>query len=306
MTKRNNKPARSTADIHRAVAAKVIKAMETSGANWVKHWAVPASEQPVSMSTGKPYQGINWLLLGMARSEHGYQSGRWATYKQWKALGAQVRKGEKGEMVILYKPIQIDEKKDGQKTGEKVNVRLIRSFTVFNADQVDGYDIPENADGFEWSAMPATRADDLALRAGAVVRNDDKSSAFYVPSRDYINMPEQCQFDSPEGYAATLLHELTHWSGHETRCDRNLKNSFGTKDYAKEELVAELGAAMMCGSLGISPEPREDHAKYLNSWIKRLKDDPKAILSAAAKANQAAEWIFDAAEVQQSEVKKAA
>ena len=297
---------RTTADIHRAIADKVIEAMETSGKNWAKHWAVPASEQPVSMSTGKAYRGINWLLLGIARSEHRYQSGRWATYKQWKGLGAQVRAGEKGEMVILYKPILIDEKKDGKKTGEKVNVRLIRAFTVFNADQVDGYAIPKNDDGFEWAEMPATVADDLAERAGAVVGHNDKSSAFYIPSQDRINMPEQCQFDAAEGYAATLLHELTHWSGHETRCDRKLKNSFGTKDYAKEELVAELGAAMMCGSLGISPEPREDHAKYLNGWIERLKDDPKVILSAAAKANQAAEWIFDAAEVQQSEVKEAA
>ena len=292
---------RTTADIHKAIADKVIAHMETAGTDWAKDWAVPQSEQPTSMSTGREYRGINWLILGMARAANGYTSGRWATYKQWKSRGAQVRKGEKGEMVVLYKPIVIKDKE----TGEKKSIRLLRTFSVFNADQVDGYDAPA-ADDFEWSEMPATAADDLAERAGAIVKNADPSSAFYVPSRDYINMPQQCQFSSAESYAGTLLHELTHWSGHESRCDRKIKNQFGTKDYAYEELVAELGAAMMCGSLGISPEPREDHAKYLNAWIERLKSEPKLILSAAAKANQAAEWIFDAAEVQQTEVAEAA
>ena len=291
---------RTAADIHRAVADQVIEAMSTAGTGWAKSWAVPASDQPTSMSTGKAYQGINWLLLGMARHRHGYSTGRWATFKQWKALGASVRKGEKAQMVILYKPIQITDKE----TGEDKSIPLMRAFHVFNADQVDGYDVP--AETFDFVDMPDTVADDIANRAGAVLQHRDKSGAYYIPALDVINMPEQCQFTSPETYAATLLHELTHWTGHKSRLDRDIKSRFGTKDYAAEELVAELGAAMLCGSLGISPEPRDDHAKYLNGWIQKLTDDPKAIFTAAAKAQAAANWIFDAAEVQQSEVSEAA
>ena len=291
------KAKQTTADIHRAVAQKVISAMETHGTNWTKSWAVPQGDGPLSMSTGKHYQGVNWLILGMARAVAGFTSGHWATYKQWQTMGAQVRKGERGEMVILYKPIVVKDKE----TGEEKSVRLLRSFTVFNADQVDGYEPQASASKFV--DMPDTIADQFAAGAGAAVTNADPSGAFYVPSRDFINMPKQSQFTSAEAYSATLLHELVHWTGHESRLDRNLKTGHGTKDYAAEELVAELGAAMLCGSLGISPEPRADHAKYLNNWIERLKNDPRAIFTAAAKAQAAADYCHD---VQQTPVKQAA
>ena len=291
------KAKQTTADIHRAVAQKVIAAMETHGTDWAKSWAVPQGDGPLSMSTGKHYQGVNWLILGMARAAAGFTSGHWATYKQWKSMGAQVRKGERGEMVILYKPIVVKDKE----TGEEKSVRLLRSFTVFNADQVDGYEPQASASKFV--DMPDTIADQFAAGAGAVVTNADPSGAFYVPSRDVINMPKQSQFDTPEAYSATLLHELCHWTGHESRLDRNFKTGHGTKDYAAEELVAELGAAMLCGSLGISPEPRDDHAKYLNNWIERLKNEPQAIFKAAAKAQQAADFCHD---VQQTTIREAA
>ena len=288
---------RTTAEIHRAIADKVIQAMQENGSNWTKSWTVAAGDGPLSMSTKKNYQGINWLILSMARAVGGYSSGHWATYKQWETMGAQVRKGERGEMVVLYKPIVVKDKE----TGEDKSIKLLRTFNVFNVDQVDGYEAPTVTAGHV--DMPDTVADTFAIDAGAIITNADPSGAFYVPSRDFINMPKQCQFDSPEAYSATLLHELTHWTGHESRLDRNFKTGTGTKDYAAEELVAELGAAMLCGSLGISPEPRADHAKYLNNWIERLTNEPKAIFTAAAKAQQAADYCHD---VQQTEVKEAA
>ena len=288
---------RTTAEIHRAIADKVIQAMQEHGSNWTKSWTVAAGDGPLSMSTKKNYQGINWLILSMARATSGYTSGHWATYNQWKAMGAQVRKGERGEMVVLYKPIVVKDKE----TGEDKSIKLLRTFNVFNVDQVDGYEAPTVTAGHV--DMPDTVADTFAIDAGAIITNADPSGAFYVPSRDFINMPKQCQFDSPEAYSATLLHELTHWTGHESRLDRNFKTGTGTKDYAAEELVAELGAAMLCGSLGISPEPRADHAKYLNNWIERLTNEPKAIFTAAAKAQQAADYCHD---VQQTEVQEAA
>jgi len=288
---------RTTAEIHRAIADKVIQAMQEHGSNWTKSWTVAVGDGPLSMSTKKNYQGINWLILSMARAVAGYSSGHWATYNQWKAMGAQVRKGERGEMVVLYKPIVVKDKE----SGEDKSIKLLRTFNVFNADQVDGFEAPTVTAGHV--DMPDTVADTFAINAGATITNADPSGAFYVPSRDFINMPKQCQFDSPEAYSATLLHELTHWTGHESRLDRNFKTGTGTKDYAAEELVAELGAAMLCGSLGISPEPRPDHAKYLNNWIERLKNEPKAIFTAAAKAQAAANYCHD---VQQTEVKEAA
>ena len=304
MTKRTKKPARTSAEIHRLIADQVIKAMETSGTDWVKSWTTPAGQLPTSMSTGKNYRGINLLILGMARAAGGYGSHHWATYNQWKAMGAQVQKGQKAATVVLYKPLEIRNKE----TGDKEIIPLLRTFSVFNADQVDGYTAPAIVDDVDHTKLdqPDTLADQLASRAGCDVRFSDPDRAFYSPGHDFINMPRATQFDTVEDYAATLLHELTHWTGHKSRCDRTFALTNGSKDYAKEELVAELGAAMMCGSLGITPAPREDHAKYLAGWMRRLKDEPKIIFSAAAKANKAAEWIYDTAEVQQTEVAEAA
>lgn len=295
---------RTSAEIHRIIADQVIKAMETSGTDWVKSWTTPAGQLPTSMSTSKQYRGINLLILGMTRAANGYGSHHWATYKQWASMGAQVQKGQKSATIILYKPIKIEDKA----TGEDKMIPLLRTFSVFNADQVDGYDAPAIVDEIDHTklAQPDTLADQLAARAGCDVRFSDPDRAFYSPGHDFVNMPRATQFGTVTDYAATLLHELTHWTGHKSRLDRQFALTNGSKDYAKEELVAELGAAMMCGSLGITPAPREDHAKYLAGWMRRLKDEPKVIFSAAAKANQAAEWIFDAGEVQQDEIKIAA
>ena len=289
---KTKKPARTTAEIHRLVADQVIEAMKTSGSDWVKSWSAPDGCLPTSMSTGKQYQGINLLLLGMARATFGYGSSHWATYSQWKKQGANVRKGEKSTTVIFYKPLNIRNKE----TGESETIPLLKTFSIFNADQVDGYDSPAVVDSVDHTKLtqPETLADGLARRVGCEVRYNDPSSAFYSPQHDFVNMPLATQFDTVADYAATLLHELTHWTGHKSRLDRKLVLKSGAKDYAKEELVAELGAAMLCGSLGLSPAPRADHAKYLSHWLERLKDEPKVIFSAASKARAAADWIQSA------------
>ena len=297
--------ARTTKETHKLIADKVIKAMETSGTDWVKSWTTPTGQLPTSLSTGKQYNGINLLILGIERAVKNYNSNYWATFQQWKKRNCVVKKGEKATLVILYKPIIVQD----EETGLDIPIRLVKGFPVFNATQVSGWIEPtiENEIDHTKLKQPETLADQLASRAGCDVRFEDQANAFYVPSHDFVNMPLYTQFNTAEDYAATLLHELTHWTGHANRCDRNFKlTKHGSKDYAKEELVAELGAAMMCGSLGITPAPREDHAKYLASWMQRLKDEPKVIFSAAAKANQAAEWIFNAAQVQQEEIQIAA
>jgi antirestriction protein ArdC len=286
---------------HKKIADAVIKMMQEHGSDWVKPWVTKGINDPntpISLSTGKPYRGINWLILSMARAEHGYTTGRWATYKQWQSRGAQVKKGNRGQMVVLYKKIKVE---DRDFPGTEKIIPLMRSFTVFNADQVEGYTAPEGKVDDAPTITPETAADTLAADVGAVVRHEDKFRAFYSPSRDFINMPDFAQFKTTTDYASTLCHELTHWTGNEARLDRSLKNKFGSKDYAAEELVAELGSAMLCGSLGFESTPRDDHAKYLNNWIEKLTDNPKAIFTAAAKAQAAADWLVQRQETKCAE-----
>ena len=287
---------KTTEEIQRDIASKIIKQMETAGTDWLRSWAVPQGDQPTSMSTGKHYNGINWLILGIERAAKGYKSGQWATYQQWKKRDAQVRKGETGTQVVLYKPIIIKERQDDGTTEEK-NVRLLRAFTVFNADQVDGYEAPTCDDMANVrDDNPETLFDTIAASVGCEVRHDNIASAYCEGRGAYINMPYCNQFASPEAYAATGFHEMIHWTGAVSRLDRETFAKYA-KHRPEEELVAELGAAMLCGVTGVSPEPREDHATYLNGWLKAIKDDPKAIFRAAAKASAASTYIL---EVQQN------
>ena len=216
-----------------------------------------------------------------------------------------MKAGETGTQIVYFENLPIEDKE----TGETRVIPFMRTYYVFNADQVSGYvdtsgnDLPDAPVYSDPKALVET-VDQFANATGITIKNADKASAFYSPHTDFVNMPEASQFVSAESYAATLLHELTHATGHKSRLNRNLKNKFGTKDYAFEELIAELGSAMLCGSLSICPEPREDHAKYLNGWMERLSETPQLIFKAAAAANKAATYLEN--EVQQSEVKEAA
>ena len=273
--------------IHEKIANQVIEAMKTSGNDWIRPWAVPSHQQPTSVVTDKEYTGINWLILGLAKFDQNFTTGKWATYRGWQKLGAQVKKGSKGHQIIYFNTVKVDD----QNSEESRTIPYAKPYTVFNADQVEGYDFSEIDAMFH--DMPDTVADDLANKIGVKIVNDNKTQAHYIPSKDTINMPMQSQFEDLESYAATLLHEIVHWTSHKDRCDRNIKNKHGTKDYAFEELIAELGSAMLCGSLNISVRPREEHAKYLNIWIAKLSENPKAIFSASAKAQKAVNFILD-------------
>jgi len=285
----------TNAALYQEIADTVIGMMKEHGANWTKPWtnANIANGGPVSMSTGKGYNGINFLQLSITQFCRGYADNRWATFQQWKKLGASVRKGEKGARVVLFKPLAITETNDAGESSEKT-IALMKGFVVFNAEQCDN--VPARANTITAQPIePRTAADTLAAQNGARVVFANPTSAHYSPSADHINMPRIEQFVSEEAYAATLCHELVHWTGHKSRLDRLEACRRGDATYAREELVAELGAAMLCGSLGISPEPRADHARYLSGWIKLLADEPKAIFKAAAAASKAAAYLEAAA-----------
>ena len=273
-------------DAYAVITDKIIAALEAGTRPWQKSWAADGG-LPLRHN-GQPYQGINVWLLAMS----GHGGRHWFTYRQAAELGAQVRKGEAGTNVVFFKPLRVE---DRANPGTEKTIPLIRIYTVFNQCQIDGLpgkytpaSTTQNPDERDAAAQKFFDAVGFKTQHGG-------GSAHYVPSKDFVQMPEFETFKSAQDYYAVLAHEYGHMTGHESRLDRNLKTSFGTKDYAKEELVAEMTAAFVCGSLGISSEPREDHASYLASWIDVLKADSKAIVKAASAAQAAANYIFNAA-----------
>ena len=275
-----------TSKLFEKVSRQVIAAMETSGVDWCKSWAPIGGRGPFSIDSGKSYTGFNTLILGLSRMSQGWSSNEFGTFKSWRRKGYSVAKGQKGTHITYYTSGTKTVKKDnGQEDTEAY--RVLRLYVVFNAEQISDYTPLDIKDAPEFTANPNTAMDTLASDVGVDVRNVDLAQAFYAPDPDFVNMPRIEQFQSAEAYACTLGHELTHWTKHKTRLDRNA-------GYAFEELVAEMGSAMLAASLGISPTPREDHAKYLNSWIKELKDKPSSIQKASAKAQASTTYLLNA------------
>ena len=286
--------AESRADIYQRITERIAAAIEAGAGEWRMPWHPgvdgTAPVFPVNAATGRPYRGVNVLALWAAAQAEGYPSAMWATYRQWAELGAQVRKDERSSPVVFWKISDKEEQEDadeGAEDGRQSRV-FARGYSVFNAAQVDGYTSP---------ALPALpeaerigHAEPFFAAIGADIRNGG-SRACYIPSLDQVKMPSFEAFRDPVAYYATLAHEATHWTGHAKRCARDLRGRFGEEAYAAEELIAELGAAFVCADLTLTPEPRPDHAAYVASWLKVLRSDKRAIFTAAAKAQQAADLM---------------
>ena len=274
-------------DLYQQVTDQVLALMQSHGADWVKPWT--GTGIPVNASTKAEYQGSNILMLGMAAFARGYETPYWATYKQWQALGAQVRRGEKSTVGIFFKPL-VKEDDDGNETA----IPMIKAFRVFNADQVDDWEAPVVEGQGEAEVLEAAQT--FVAHTGADIRHGSHG-AFYVPDLDRISMPNRNAFTATptstatEAYWSTLLHEMGHWSGASHRLARDLSGRFGSARYAGEELVAELTSAFLCAHLGISPTPRADHAQYLNHWVQKLSEDKRAFLTAASAAQKAADYL---------------
>lgn len=284
-------------DIYSRVTGKIIADLEKGVRSWTKPWSSEHAGARIVRPlrhNGKPYQGVNILLLWGSAVENGFSSPVWMTFKQARDLGAHVRQGEKGSLVVFADTIHKTETDD--KTGEEVekSIPFMKGYTVFNVDQIE--DLP-----FHYYAKPeqpaipeAERNERLELffsKTGAHIRHGG-NRAYFAPAADHIQMPPFPAFRDPESYYATLAHEMTHWTGHPARLDRNLdRKDQGQEDYAKEELVAELGAAFLCADLAITPETREDHAAYIAHWLKALKDDKRFIFTAAGHAQRAADHL---------------
>lgn len=265
--------------------------------DWTAPWHRGTAGGPaINATTGRAYTGINTLLLGMASL--GRETNKWASFKQWKAKGAQVRKGEKGTMICFYSTMEKETGNVINGEPEVTNIPFLKVYSVFNADQVEGFEDPDaiKPEDMPNEAQPLDAAEAFVLASGAIIHHQG-GSAFYDRRADEITMPERARFmtmgdaSATENYYSTLLHELTHWTGAKHRLDRVKGDRFGDPKYAFEELVAELGAAFLCRHLRISSAPRLDHAQYLASWLKCLKEQPRALFRAAAHAQRAVDFL---------------
>jgi antirestriction protein ArdC len=275
---------KSKAEVEREITSQIIAAIESGTGNWSKPWA-SLDGAPSNAKTGRDYRGVNRLVLSITQHAAMYERGIWATIKQWNSLGARVNKGEKASYITVR-----SERRD-QETDEVTGV-FWRAAPVFNAAQVNGYEVPALPDPRALQDhIEYANADAFVLRTGATIKHGG-DKAFYMPSKDMIMLPTREAFSDGAAYYSTLFHELTHWTGADQRLDRKQGGKFGSNDYAFEELVAEIGAAFLCSDMGVSnDEPRTDHAQYLKGWLEILKASDKAIFSAAAQAGKATEYL---------------
>lgn len=262
----------------------IIEAIEKGAGEFKMPWNCGTGLQPKNVATGKPYKGVNILTLWAQASSKGYTDALWGTFKQWADKGASVRKGEKASYIVFWKPYVKTVKNEQSGEDETKAGAVMTTSAVFNVAQVDGYTskiLQEN------DVKPLESAELLLNKAKMAL----DGSAYYRISIDTIFMPPMSSFFTQDGYYATLCHEYTHWTGHESRLNRKLANRFGSEAYAMEELIAELGSAFLCANLGISSEPRADHANYLAGWLQVLKRDSRAIFTAASAAQAAVDYL---------------
>jgi antirestriction protein ArdC len=277
-------------ELYAQVTSAIIKDLEGGVATWVKPWKSGAKTgiMPYNAVTGRQYRGINIPILWHARQTRGYPTAGWLTYRQALPLDAHVRKGEVGTTVVFTRQLTINESKEDD---EARCISMLRAYTVFNEAQIEGLPKTSQVELIEY-----TDEDALAFINATQARiNHGGNRAYYMPAMDLVWLPSPNDFESYEHYLATALHELAHWSGAKHRLDRQLSNRFGTQAYAAEELVAELSAAFLCAHLNIEGKLR--HAEYIANWLELLREDPRAIFTAASKASQAADFLRSFSEV---------
>ena len=291
-------------DTYQVITDAILAALDTCG-QYERPWqrsGVPLT-MPKNAVTGRRYRGSNIVMLWVAAQDAGYSDNRWATFRQWAEKGASVRKGEKGTPVLWFQ--MLDRKDGADESGRKLP--CARLSWVFNVAQIDGY--AADAVQLENQVTPIEQADALLTASGASITHSG-DSAYYRPGTDQIVLPPREAFTgtatmtATEAYYATACHELVHWTG--PRLQRDLGKRFGDDAYAAEELVAELGAAFLCATLGISAEPRMDHVAYLAHWSRMLRSDRRAFVTAASKASEACDFLLAFVEAEATELEQAA
>ena len=282
-------------DHYQEVTDKIIEALEQGVMPWRRPWnpdLAGVDALPRNATTRRRYHGINVLMLGLSPFAWSTGDNRWCSYKQAAERGWQVRKGERGTIVFFFKKLAVKDAGAGDLAGGDGErfVPMLRAYTVFHASQIDG--IPAmtvaNTPNVSWRKPEAVET--IVRNSGVVVRVGG-GQAFYSPGSDHIQMPPHAAFASPEGYAATMLHELAHATGAKHRLDRDMTGRFGSASYATEELRVEIASALMCAELGL-PCEIANHASYLQSWLGKLREDKREIFRAAAAAQRIADYCL--------------
>lgn len=282
---------------YQKITARIVELLERGEVPWRRPWR--AVETAPRNAWGRRYRGINvWLLLATQQA-NGYRSPYWLTFEQAKERGGMVRKGEHGTMVVFWKRLKVTETDKATGEPREKTIPYLRTYTVFNADQVDGLKMPA-ADALLVEHDSIAEADSVVAgmpNRPALAHGGNR--AYYSPARDEVRMPERGQFGEIEAYYSTLFHELGHSTGHATRLAREgitKLDDFGSMNYGREELIAEMTAAFLCGETGIAPTVVENSAAYLRSWITTIETDVKAVVVAAGAAQRAADYILNRAE----------
>lgn len=284
-------------DIHQQVTDTIIQQLEKGTVPWHKPWKGDDNRMfsiPKNYTTGNKYRGINILLLWSSAIAHDYPIQEWGSFKQWQDKKEAVRKGEKGSMIVYYDTME------KEVDGETKKIPFLKSSVVFNRSQLASYESAEKEETLNAVSLVERikEVDSFINHTGAHVEHKDYT-ACYIPSQDKILMPPPEAFidteghTATEGYYSTLLHELTHWTGSKDRLNREKGKKFGDENYATEELVAELGAAFMCAEFEITATIKTDHASYIASWLKALKDNKHCIITAASEASKAVTLLQD-------------
>ena len=286
-------------NLYDEVTARIIAELEAGRFPWVQPWGCPDGDGsaispglPRNALTARRYSGVNVLILWGAVIEQGYPSQGWLTFKQALEAGGCVRKGERGTTVVYadrFTP-EAEKARAVETGGDAKSIPFLKRFTVFNVAQCEGLRPGLSPDPVPLPKRQIVPIAEEVIAASGIEFRVGGSRAFYVPAQDYVQVPPQPAFFDQINYYRTCLHELCHGSGHPSRLNRNLVNSFGSKDYAREELIAEMGSAFLCAALGIVPTVR--HADYLGSWLDVLREDNRAIFRAASAASKAADWLL--------------
>jgi len=287
-------------DVYSRITAQIIGHLEKGVRPWVKPWSAEHAAGRITRPlrhNGQPYSGINILSLWMSAMSHNFVAPIWMTYRQATEFDGHVRKDEKGSLVVYANTITRTERDD--ETGENIELEIpyMKGYTVFNVEQIEG--LPEI---FYAKVAPThdpiariEHAESFFASLGATIKHGG-NRAYYAEELDYVQMPPFESFKDAESYYATLAHECTHWTKHPQRLDRDFRRkTWGDEGYSREELVAELGSAFLCADLELHQEPREDNAAYIATWLEILKNDTRAIFTAAAHAQRAADYLHQKA-----------
>ncbi|KSV73545.1 antirestriction protein [Sinorhizobium sp. Sb3] len=277
-------------DTYQRITDAVIEQLEAGTKPWVRPWRGNSRGSLVPRRVnGEAYRGINVLMLWLASELAGYEENTWLTYRQAQEFGGQVRKGEKGTLVVKYGTFAPKEREDDDNRG----IPYLKGYTVFNVEQIEklSQEFYRPTEELPTTQVPHLEAVETFVRNTGAVITYGGTTACFRPTPDDILLPERARFVDEVHLYSTLLHEMSHWSGAKHRLNRNLTGRFGSESYAIEELVAELSASFLCADLGVAHDPRGNTASYLESWLKVLKNDKRAIVSAAARAQAAADYL---------------